>query len=269
MHGMPPEQSYVFLGNYTSQGEYNLEVMTFITGLFLLHPTYVTLLRSDVELSNITGPQTLEADCLQIFPSRRVYELYLTMFTYMPLLCIAGDVLICCQCIPVMYSSVFSVSAVKLPLESIASQSERFSKGIIPIRAAVDIYEAFINDSGSNFLVTSCERGGPKAEFFLDGKALAVGSDASCGSSAVVLIPGDRTPITVIFTPDVGIERESAFFEVFKREAPLLIPRPISRTVKPVAMPIPRLRGKSFSKLRGQLSKDAVVLPPLLSAREV
>ena len=66
--GMPPDTSYLFLGDYVDRGQFSLEIITFLLALIVAHPDNVTLLRGNHEFENINSIYGFKDEIRRVYP---------------------------------------------------------------------------------------------------------------------------------------------------------------------------------------------------------
>lgn len=94
-NGLPPETSYLFLGDFIDRGEMSTEVMTLILTLKVLFPTDVFIVRGNHEFGTICDHKGFYDELYNIYNDNTVKDLFLSMFSYIPLAANAQGFALC------------------------------------------------------------------------------------------------------------------------------------------------------------------------------
>ena len=115
--GMPPNTTYLFLGDYVGRGENSIETIAFLFALKVKYPNHIYLLRGNHETEEISRTDGF----FQEFLDRRIEDTWYSFteaFRYLPLSAIVGYRIFCVhgglsQCL----KSIDQIEALKRPLD--------------------------------------------------------------------------------------------------------------------------------------------------------
>jgi len=100
--GTPPQQSYLFLGDYVDRGNYSLEVMLCLMLAKICYPYHVFLLRGNHECKSINEMYGFKEECEKRIqssdiekPGVRAWILINQVFQWLPLSAIIEDQILC------------------------------------------------------------------------------------------------------------------------------------------------------------------------------
>lgn len=91
--GHPPEQNFLFLGDYVDRGFYSTETFFLLLALKVRYPTKMFLIRGNHESEQVTQDYGFKEECKRKYNDENVYSLCLEAFNALPLAAIIdGDV---------------------------------------------------------------------------------------------------------------------------------------------------------------------------------
>ncbi|KAL3069107.1 hypothetical protein niasHS_009828 [Heterodera schachtii] len=97
-HGNPPEQQYVFLGDYVDRGPQSLETIVLLFCYKVKYPANFMLLRGNHECANINRVYGFFDEVNRRYQRpgpRRLYDLFNQTFAWMPYVGLIGDKILC------------------------------------------------------------------------------------------------------------------------------------------------------------------------------
>lgn len=93
-NGRPPNQRYLFLGDYIDRGAMGLETLCLLLAMKVRYPGHVFLLRGNHETREMTGEYGFARECVSK-TSKGVYEDFCSMFDLMPVSALIGGRILC------------------------------------------------------------------------------------------------------------------------------------------------------------------------------
>ncbi|SCM20372.1 protein phosphatase-beta, putative [Plasmodium chabaudi adami] len=94
--GLPPDVSYLFLGDYVDRGYYSCECFCLVACFKIKHPSKVTILRGNHESRQITKVYGFYDECIRKYNNDSSVWKYLTdAFDYLPLTAIINNQIFC------------------------------------------------------------------------------------------------------------------------------------------------------------------------------
>ncbi|KAI5533175.1 phosphoprotein phosphatase protein [Trichomonas vaginalis G3] len=212
IHGLPPNQNYIFLGNYINYGEFSLEVVIYLFSLYYLFPSNISLLRGSTEFYPSKGPRSLSSNIDTTYgPNSILKSVFLETFTYLPIACLIGNSVLCSRSSLVSrYSNLQEIFHETLPIPCVVDQSHLFLSGLANVIPSEEVLEEFLATNNLNFLIFGGKNAGDGVENMLDDRCYALASDAHMGYCGIINLVGNQPPFAIIFTPDSDLLRENA-----------------------------------------------------------
>ena len=93
--GMPPDTSYLFLGDYVDRGYYSVETITLLLCLKVRWPKRVILIRGNHESRSVTQVYGFYNECMKKYGSVNVWNAFVDTFDYLPLSVVIDDSYFC------------------------------------------------------------------------------------------------------------------------------------------------------------------------------
>ncbi|EAY23494.1 serine/threonine protein phosphatase, putative [Trichomonas vaginalis G3] len=91
--GHPPEQNFLFLGDYVDRGFYSTETFFLLLALKVRYPTKMFLIRGNHESEQVTMDYGFKEECKRKYTDETIYNLCLEAFNALPLAAVIdGDV---------------------------------------------------------------------------------------------------------------------------------------------------------------------------------
>jgi hypothetical protein len=95
--GMPPCSRYLFLGNFTGQGDFSLEVATLIFIMKVLWPSDVFVLRGAFEFREVCTNGKLPAEIQKAYRNDLLFHSFLRLFASLPYSAVLDTESLCCS----------------------------------------------------------------------------------------------------------------------------------------------------------------------------
>lgn len=93
--GYPPENNFLFLGDYVDRGCYSIEVITFLFALMLTYPENVYLLRGNHEFSNINHIYGFLGEVIAAYGTSQLADEINIAFSLIPLAAVINNNIFC------------------------------------------------------------------------------------------------------------------------------------------------------------------------------
>uniref|UniRef100_A0A7S1PYE5 Serine/threonine-protein phosphatase n=1 Tax=Neobodo designis TaxID=312471 RepID=A0A7S1PYE5_NEODS len=92
--GQPPQQPYLFLGDYVDRGKHGIETIIVLLWHKIRHPERIYLLRGNHESSSLTKQYGFFDDCKRKF-SVRMWKMFVELFNCLPVAGLVEDAALC------------------------------------------------------------------------------------------------------------------------------------------------------------------------------
>ena len=93
--GLPGPSRYLFLGDIVDRGEFSIETGTIIFALRVLYPENVFIIRGNHEFGQLCSRCGFYDEVINFYGSATVFQAFLDAFSYMPLLALIDDNILC------------------------------------------------------------------------------------------------------------------------------------------------------------------------------
>ncbi|KAH0793864.1 Ser/Thr protein phosphatase [Histomonas meleagridis] len=90
----PPEQNFLFLGDYVDRGACSVEVLLLLFSLKVLYPQNIYILRGNHECEELTSIFGFKQEC-ETKLSTEIYEMFINCFSYMPFAAVVNNSIFC------------------------------------------------------------------------------------------------------------------------------------------------------------------------------
>jgi protein phosphatase len=222
-HGYPPDQCYLFLGDFIDRGTHPLEVLLLIYALLVKYPSHVHLIRGNHE-TRVSAKSHGFAEICLLNLSQKAFRLFLKSFAMMPLVAVLNNRILCVHggIAPGVHTLAQLEAEIERPLVHVASScavdilwSDPLDgvRGFTPSTRGMGCFfgseqlEEFLDDNGLECLIRAHEwfDKGLDWPFGPNGRCLTVFSSSNyCGkgnSGAVATVGPNGTIETVTFEP--------------------------------------------------------------------
>lgn len=95
LNGIPPETTYLFLGDYVDRGKYGVETLCLLYALKLQYPTHIYLLRGNHESASINRMFGFQTECLLKYGDLLVWNAFVSTFNVLPFSAVIQNKILC------------------------------------------------------------------------------------------------------------------------------------------------------------------------------
>ncbi|OQS53468.1 serine/threonine protein phosphatase PP2A [Ecytonucleospora hepatopenaei] len=95
--GMPPNITYLFMGDYVDRGYHSVETFSLLLCLKVLHPQQIFLLRGNHECRQITQVYGFYDEIMRKFANSEVWKEFATVFDVLPLSAVVNNDMFACH----------------------------------------------------------------------------------------------------------------------------------------------------------------------------
>ncbi|KAL7717395.1 Serine/threonine-protein phosphatase [Entamoeba marina] len=93
--GLPPNQNYLFLGDYVDRGKFGVEVLTLLYALKLKYPSHIHLLRGNHECAYMNRLFGFQTECLIKHGDLLAWNAFVSTFNVLPFSATINDKILC------------------------------------------------------------------------------------------------------------------------------------------------------------------------------
>ena len=113
----PPEEKFLFLGDYVDRGKFGIECVAILMGYKCLYPDRIVLLRGNHETATVNRQYGFFEECKRKY-SVRMWKKFSDVFMCLPLAATINDAILCMHGgISRELTSLRAIEAIQLPLE--------------------------------------------------------------------------------------------------------------------------------------------------------
>lgn len=221
-YGFPPMTKYLFLGNMIEFGEYSLEVVTLLLAQQILFPQAIFLLKGITESNSLFMYRGLQHDIEQLYNDFSVYDLFLQVFTQLPICAFVYDQVLCTQAywITELYHS---------------SSSDHKVNHYIPRND--DAYKNFVSEFGNvdedalkkvrlsldvGLIILGCCKVGDYYQTFENTSLI---SSCNTDYGGLIKVEKDKDSMVEFFTSCEAVERKKCHFTHIKERCVINCPK--------------------------------------------
>ncbi|KAL3073630.1 hypothetical protein niasHT_036300 [Heterodera trifolii] len=193
-HGHPPEQQYVFLGDYVDRGAHSLETIILLFCYKIKYPSNFMLLRGNHECPSINRVYGFYDEVKRRYQRPRpgrLYDLFNQVFACMPFAGLIGEKILCMHGgISDQIRSLDQLSTLRRPLEEPRLNSLEINllwadpaqgiRGVVPsprgagVRFGEDVVESVRNRLGIDYIVRAHQLVMDGVEYFANRHLITV-----------------------------------------------------------------------------------------------
>ncbi|EAL48215.2 Ser/Thr protein phosphatase family protein [Entamoeba histolytica HM-1:IMSS-B] len=94
-NGIPPDITYLFLGDYVDRGKFGIEVLCLLYALKVKYPRFIFICRGDHECARINRRNLFYHECIYKYGTLHIWNAFVSTFNVMPFAAIINNKIFC------------------------------------------------------------------------------------------------------------------------------------------------------------------------------